>query len=99
MARERDGWEYTKDGPRWAPTVEIQMAAILGGLYGQEYEDAREELEDLVRAANRESEEKLRAWAKKISAAAGPIGASISVCINKGADMIAPNYRKEPDSE
>lgn len=61
MSRHTDGWEYTDDGPRWAPTVSVAMANILTGLYGAEYDQHRRELEDLVRAARRDAAEIIRA--------------------------------------
>ncbi|MDX3525106.1 hypothetical protein P1P75_01240 [Streptomyces sp. ID05-39B] len=60
MAREHGGWEYVDGRPRWAPTPEIAMAEITGGLYGHEYEELRRRLEDLVRAAQRDAAEKIR---------------------------------------
>ncbi|AVO22550.1 hypothetical protein PBI_PAEDORE_67 [Streptomyces phage Paedore] len=59
MARERDGWEYTEDGPRWAPTAEIAMSEITGGLYGHEYDETRRQLDELVRAAQRDAAQRL----------------------------------------
>ncbi|AFU62120.1 hypothetical protein D854_gp22 [Streptomyces phage R4] len=59
MARERDGWEYVDGGARWAPTVEGQIANMIYDKYGQEYDEARRQLDDLVRAAERGAAERL----------------------------------------
>jgi len=59
MARDTDGWEYVHGHPRWAPTVPVQMANILGGLYGDEYDQRRAELDGLARAAQRDDADRL----------------------------------------
>ncbi|MFE4451456.1 hypothetical protein [Streptomyces sp. NPDC056796] len=59
MARDRDGWEYTDRGARWAPTVAIQMSDLIYDKYGQEYDEAKGQLDNLVRAAQRDAAEKL----------------------------------------
>lgn len=94
MPRERDGWEYVDGRPRWAPTVEIQMANILSGLYGDEHDEVKRQLDDLVRAAQRDAAEKL------YEAAEAP-GLDLGHCIglNAGADLIFPEYPEESDSE
>lgn len=90
MARDRDGWEYTDKGPRWAPTVEIQMVNILGGIYGDEYDERKRELDDLVRAAQRDAAEQIRAhrWAAHETDGA-----------EAAAELIFPDYPEESDSE
>ncbi|MEU8133265.1 hypothetical protein [Streptodolium elevatio] len=60
MAREVDGWEHTKNGPRWAPTTGVQVADMLCGLYGDEYDEAKREIDDLIRAVQRDCAEKIR---------------------------------------
>ncbi|MEV5330824.1 hypothetical protein [Streptomyces werraensis] len=95
MSRNRDGWEYVDGRARWAPTVEIAMANILGGKYGDEYDEAKRELDDLVRAAQRDAAEKL------YEAAEVP-GLDLGHCIglSAGADLIFPDYPdEESDSE
>ncbi|QAX95516.1 hypothetical protein SEA_BARTHOLOMEWSD_67 [Streptomyces phage BartholomewSD] len=94
MARDRDGWEYVDGAPRWAPTVEVQLANILGGIYGDEYDERKRELDDLVRAAQRDAAEKIRAheWLECC-------GAGCSDLPDDAADLIFPEYPKESDSE
>ncbi|MGW8630574.1 hypothetical protein [Streptomyces sp. NPDC055793] len=94
MARERDGWEYVDGAPRWAPTVEIAMSEITGGLYGEEYEDTRRQLDDLVRATQRDAAEEIRAheWRECC-------GHGCSDLAEDAADLIFPEYPKESDSE
>lgn len=89
MVREVDGWEHTKNGPRWAPTTGVQVADMLCGLYGSEYDEAKREIDDLIRAVQRDAAEKLRAWAATFSDAA-----LIAQVIREGADLIAPTYPK-----
>lgn len=55
MARERDGWEYVDGKPRYAPTVEGQISNMIYDKYGQEFDEARAQLDDLVRAAQRDA--------------------------------------------
>ncbi|MEU9605426.1 hypothetical protein [Streptomyces sp. NPDC048057] len=90
MARDRDGWEYTKEDPRWAPTVEIAMGEITNGLYGDEYEQCKAELDDLVRAARRDAVEELKAKRWPLHEVEGAFAA---------ADFLFPDYPKESDSE
>lgn len=94
MARERDGWEWVDGAPRWAPTVEVQMASILDGKYGDEYDEAKRELDDLVRAAQRDAAEKIRAheWLECC-------GAGCSDLPDDAANLIFPEHPKESDSE
>ncbi|QJD50711.1 hypothetical protein SEA_ISSMI_65 [Streptomyces phage Issmi] len=96
MARERDGWEYVDGRPRWAPTVEVALANILVGKYGDEYDETKRELDDLVRAAQRDAAELLRTHQVK-----DPLGADFYVPLGLGyaADLIHPDYPEESDSE
>ncbi|MBQ0949212.1 hypothetical protein [Streptomyces sp. RK76] len=94
MARERDGWEWVDGAPRWAPTVSLQIAEILGGLYGHEYDERRAELEDLVRAVYRDAAEKLYGESERSDLDLGQ-----SIGFQKAADLIFPNYPEESDSE
>lgn len=55
MGRQDSGWEYVNGKARYAPTVEGQIANMIYDKYGQEYEEARAQLDDLVRAAKREA--------------------------------------------
>ncbi|MFD7976747.1 hypothetical protein [Streptomyces sp. NPDC059071] len=55
-----NGWKYVNGEPRWRPDIETAMAEITSGLYGQEYEDRRQELDELVDAVRREWAAKLR---------------------------------------
>ncbi|WMI34788.1 hypothetical protein SEA_MARAV_66 [Streptomyces phage Marav] len=91
MPRDRDGWEYVDGRARWAPTVEIQMANILGGKYGYEYDEAKRELDDLVRAAQRDAAEKILAhdWRECCGHGCSDLAAD-------AADLIFPDY---PDEE
>lgn len=59
MSRERDGWEYVDGKSRWAPTVEGQISDMVYDKYGEEYDEARRQLDSLVRAAKREAAEQL----------------------------------------
>ncbi|MEU9795030.1 hypothetical protein AB0E27_31285 [Streptomyces sparsogenes] len=95
MARERDGWEYLYGRPRWAPTVEIAMAQITTGLYGHEYEELRRQLEDLVRAAQREAAERL--YEEYCRSEGLDLGERTG--LSKAADLIFPDYPEESDSE
>ncbi|MGW1828847.1 hypothetical protein ACWCO0_09605 [Streptomyces tubercidicus] len=56
-----DGWKYINGAPVWRPSVELAMAQITSGLYGEEYEELRAELEDLVAAVRRECAAQIRA--------------------------------------
>jgi hypothetical protein len=96
MARDRDGWEYVNGRPRWAPTVEVALANILVGKYGDEYDETKRELDDLVRAAQRDAAEKLREH--KV---ADPMGADfyIPVGLSYAADLIFPDYPEEGDEQ
>ncbi|MFF4054645.1 hypothetical protein ACFYZ0_02515 [Streptomyces sp. NPDC001708] len=96
MARDRDGWEYVGGVPRWAPTVEVQLASILDGTYGDEYVEKRRELDDLVRAAQRDAAEKLFREARSADFLGG-----LEVCegVLRAADLTFPNYPKGSDSE
>lgn len=91
MARDRDGWEYVDGRSRWAPTAEVQIANILGGLYGEEYEERKRELEHLVRAAKRDAAEEIRetGWTP---CCCGPDA-------DDYADLIFPDYPEDTDSE
>ncbi|UFD98002.1 hypothetical protein PQC18_gp64 [Streptomyces phage Pablito] len=60
MSREDTGWEYVNGRARWAPTAEGALNNILVGIYGPEYDEKRIELEDLIRAAQRDAVEKLK---------------------------------------
>ncbi|MEU0674502.1 hypothetical protein ABZ330_16715 [Streptomyces sp. NPDC006172] len=97
MARDKDGWEYVDGAARWAPTVEVQMANILGGLYGDEYEERKRELEALVRAARRDAAEEVEAWARTFPDT--PLGRSIAAVVSEGASKLYPTYPKEVDGE
>jgi hypothetical protein len=93
MSRERDGWEWVNGEPRWAPTVEVQIANITSCLYGDEYEEHRAELEDLVRAAQRDPADKIRARVD-----GDPEGDDWGLL--EAADLIFPDYpEEENDSE
>ncbi|MEU5403747.1 hypothetical protein ABZ348_31195 [Streptomyces sp. NPDC005963] len=94
MAREQDGWEYVDGRPRWAPTVGVAMANITCGLYGEEYEEMQRQLDDLVRAAQRDAAELLRKHE-----VADPMGADfyIPIGVSYAADLIFPEYPKEDD--
>ncbi|MEU6572321.1 hypothetical protein [Streptomyces sp. NPDC046805] len=96
MARDRDGWEYVDGRPRWAPTVGVQMANILGGLYGDEHDQRRRELDDLVRAAQRDAAELLRKHEVK-----DPLGADfyVPLGVEYAANLITPDYPEENSSE
>ncbi|MFF3249702.1 hypothetical protein ACFYWP_01500 [Actinacidiphila glaucinigra] len=94
MARERDGWEYTKEGPRWAPTVEVALSNILVGKYGDEYDEAKRELDDLVRAAQRDAAEKLYEQSRR-----SDVSLEVGIGFGEAADLIFPDYPKENDSE
>ncbi|MGW8953468.1 hypothetical protein [Streptomyces sp. NPDC055709] len=59
MARDRDGWEYTEDGPRWAPTTSVALAGMTHDLYGHDLQEKEAELMDLVRAVQRDAAQKL----------------------------------------
>ncbi|WP_438470738.1 hypothetical protein [Streptomyces asiaticus] len=90
MSREVDGWEYVKGRPRWAPTVETQMANMLCGLYGHEYEEKKAELEDLVRAAQRDAAEKLYKEACR-----DDLTLETGIGVQHAADLITPAYPEE----
>ncbi|MFF8845526.1 hypothetical protein ACF08N_22870 [Streptomyces sp. NPDC015127] len=94
MARDRDGWEYVDGRPRWAPTVEVALANILSGKHGSEYDEARRELEDLVRAAQRDAAELLREH--KVN---DPAGADfyVPLGLKYASDLIFPEYPEEGD--
>lgn len=91
MSRERDGWEYLDGKARWTPTVNIAMAEILSGVYGDEYNDARRQLDDLVRAAQRDAAEKI------LASDYGPC------CCGEGrkdyADLIFPTYPEHEEDD
>ncbi|ATI18848.1 hypothetical protein SEA_DIANE_64 [Streptomyces phage Diane] len=61
MTRERDGWEYTRNGPRWAPTIEGAISALIYDKYGEEYEWWHSHLMDLVRATQRDCADRITA--------------------------------------
>ncbi|WJN62997.1 hypothetical protein [Streptomyces phage phiScoe25] len=89
MSRGRDGWEYVDGKARWAPTVEVQLANILVGKYGEEYDEAKRELDDLVRAAQRDAAEKILAS-----------GYGTCCCGDERedyADLIFPDYPEESE--
>lgn len=90
MSRERDGWEYVDGRARWAPTVEGQISNMIYDKYGQEYDEARAQLDDLVRAAKREAAEEIRAHNFAVHETDGAEAA---------ADLIFPDYPEEDDSE
>ncbi|MEX1655548.1 hypothetical protein ABZ960_20600 [Streptomyces pseudovenezuelae] len=94
MARDADGWEYVDGRPRWAPTVEIQLAEILSGKYGSEYDEDRRQLDDLVRSARRDAAERLY-----LEARSGDLSLEVCEGVLRAADMTFPSYPKEPDSE
>ncbi|MGW7434695.1 hypothetical protein [Streptomyces sp. NPDC054849] len=54
------GWKRVDGQWVWRPDVETAMAEITGGLYGEEYEDRRRELDELVSAVRREWADRLR---------------------------------------
>lgn len=56
------GWKYIDGEPAWRPCVELAMAQLTSGLYGEEYEELRAELEDLANAVRRECAAKIRAY-------------------------------------
>ncbi|WP_327292478.1 hypothetical protein [Streptomyces sp. NBC_01198] len=89
MSRETDGWEYVNGEARWAPTVEVAMANILVSKYGEEYDQARKELEYLVRAAQRDAAEKLYEESCREELDLGQC-----IGFQKAADTILPNYPK-----
>ncbi len=93
MARERDGWEWVDGRSRWAPTVEVALSNILVGKYGDEYDEARRELDDLVRAAQRDAAEKLYEQAERRE-----ITLEASITFGEAADLIFPNYPSEESS-
>lgn len=97
MARDRDGWEYVDGGPRWAPTVEVAMSNILVGKHGHEYDEAKRELDDLVRAARRDAAEELRSAATELHEKADGYGtdAVMALGVGRAADMIFPDYPEE----
>lgn len=97
MSRQETGWEYIAGRPRWAPTISMAIGELTCDKDGQEYEDLHADLMDIVRAAQRECEEKLRDWAKGLSAA-GTTGTSIAAIIDEGADLIAPRYPEDSDN-
>ncbi|MGW6600566.1 hypothetical protein [Streptomyces sp. NPDC055036] len=90
MSRETSGWEYVDGGPRWAPTVEGQIANMIYDLYDHEYDEARRQLDDLVRAAQRDAAEMIRTHPFAVHEAGGAEAA---------ADLIFPDYPKEDGSE
>ncbi|MFF7800215.1 hypothetical protein [Streptomyces olivaceus] len=94
MARERHGWEWVNGASRWAPTVEIQMAGMLDGKYGSERDEARRELEDLVRAAQRDAAEEIRKALRKPHS-----GGDWFDGMQDASDLAFPEYPKESDSE
>ncbi|AUG87251.1 hypothetical protein KGG77_gp17 [Streptomyces phage Omar] len=92
MARKLSGWEYIDGRPRWAPTVEIQMAEILSGKYGAEYDEAKRELDNLVRAAQRDAAEAL--YERAESHTKDPL---VAAGIETAADLIFPDYPEETE--
>ncbi|QOV06190.1 hypothetical protein KGG72_gp60 [Streptomyces phage Salutena] len=98
MPRTRDGWEYVDGRPRWAPTVEVAMANILGGKYGHEYDEAKRELDDLVRAAQRDAAEKITETVKALPT--GSENVFLVAGMYRARDLIFPDYPdEESDSE
>lgn len=93
MSREVDGWEHTENGPRWAPTTGVQVADMLSGLYGDEYDEAKREIDDLIRAVQRDCVEKLRKWMANFPDTS--TGRSIAAVVNEGIELIAPVYPQE----
>ncbi|WNM66821.1 membrane protein [Streptomyces phage BarryBee] len=59
MSRADSGWEYGEWGVRWAPTTESAIAELTYDKYGQEYQEWRDSLMHIVRAAQRDAVEKL----------------------------------------
>lgn len=60
MSREKSGWEWVSSGKsRWAPTTDKAKAQFTYDLYGHEYEAMNDELDDLIRAVQRDAAEKL----------------------------------------
>ncbi|MFD9205950.1 hypothetical protein ACFVZM_06680 [Streptomyces sioyaensis] len=57
-----DGWKYIKGEPVWRPCVELAMAQITAGRYGDEYAELRAELEVLADAVRRECAAQIRAF-------------------------------------
>jgi hypothetical protein len=98
MSRETDGWEYVGGQPRWAPTVAVCMANILGGLYGEEYDALREELEDLVRAAQRDAAEKILFAGRHHPDPRGPYRTAVQMG-DYFAGLIFPDYPDNSDNE
>ncbi|MFE0964089.1 MULTISPECIES: hypothetical protein [Streptomyces] len=86
------GWKYTDGGWQWRPDIETQMAEITGGLYGEEYEDRRRELEELVDAVRRE-------WAAKLRDAADNLTDPMGRHFYTGVGMIHAADLLDPDKE
>jgi len=95
MARERDGWEWADGRSRWAPTVEVALSNILVGKYGDEYDEARRELDDLVRAAQRDAAEKVTETVEALPA--GSENPFLIAGMYRARDLIFPDYPKEGD--
>ncbi|ATI19003.1 hypothetical protein KGG85_gp63 [Streptomyces phage Tefunt] len=60
MSREADGWEYVDGRPRWAPTVEGAISALIYDKYGEEYEWWHSHLMDVVRATQRDCADRIQ---------------------------------------
>ncbi|WP_031513638.1 hypothetical protein [Streptomyces sp. NRRL F-5123] len=103
MAREREGWEYVPgQGSRWAPTVEVQMANMLVGKYGDEYDEAKHELDDLVRAAYRDAAEELRGLEPEVPEGftlRGEWLAGFEEARQNAVDLTFPEYPQEFEDE
>lgn len=59
MSRIDSGWEYGEWGARWAPTTSVAMAGLTADKHGEEHADCVAELNDLIRAVQRDAAEKL----------------------------------------
>ncbi|ATI18684.1 hypothetical protein SEA_AMETHYST_63 [Streptomyces phage Amethyst] len=88
MTRERDGWEYTRSGPRWAPTVEGAISALIYDKYGEEYEWWHSHLMDLVRATQRDCSERITTAMKGDD--------HVVVSAYDAAKLIFPEYPEDP---
>ncbi|MCX5236207.1 hypothetical protein OG824_13445 [Streptomyces prunicolor] len=60
MSRSDSGWEYGEWGARWAPTTSAVLAEITVDKYGEEYVESMGELNNLIRAVQRDASETLR---------------------------------------